>query len=57
MINSGVFIYIQIKLTIKKKKYIGITCQKPESRWGVNGEHYNGQENFIMLFKNMAGII
>lgn len=31
---------------INNKKYIGITCQKPESRWGVNGEHYNEQEKF-----------
>lgn len=31
---------------INNKKYIGITCQKPESRWGINGEHYNGQEKF-----------
>lgn len=31
---------------INNKKYIGITCQKPESRWGVNGEHYKGQEKF-----------
>ena len=31
---------------INNKKYIGITCQKPENRWGINGEHYNGQEKF-----------
>lgn len=31
---------------INNKKYIGITCQRPESRWGINGEHYNGQEKF-----------
>jgi hypothetical protein len=25
---------------INGKKYIGITCQKPEARWGINGSRY-----------------
>lgn len=25
---------------INKKSYIGITCQKPEHRWGCNGNGY-----------------
>ena len=28
---------------INQKKYIGITSQKPEARWGPNGRHYSNQ--------------
>ena len=31
---------------INGKIYIGITCQKPESRWGVQGSGYNKQPKF-----------
>lgn len=33
------------------KKYIGITCQIPENRWGINGEHYKGQDKFYNAIK------
>lgn len=33
------------------KKYIGITCQIPENRWGINGEHYSGQDKFYNAIK------
>lgn len=36
---------------INNQKYIGITCQIPENRWGINGEHYNGQEKFYNAIK------
>ena len=29
---------------INGKKYIGITSQKPEKRWGTNGRNYKGQK-------------
>ena len=31
---------------INNKKYIGITCQKPQNRWGKNGKNYSKQEKF-----------
>ena len=43
--NKQWCIYIHTN-KINNKKYIGITCQKPENRWGINGEHYSGQEKF-----------
>lgn len=32
--------------TPNQKVYIGITCQNPESRWGVNGRNYSGNQIF-----------
>ena len=31
---------------INNKKYIGITKQKPENRWGLNGCNYNSSPYF-----------
>lgn len=31
---------------LNNKKYIGITCQKPENRWGNNGDGYKLQPKF-----------
>lgn len=31
---------------INNKKYIGITKQQPESRWGINGEGYKSSPHF-----------
>ena len=43
---------------INNKKYIGQTKQEPPSkRWGKNGIGIKILFIFIMLFKNMAGII
>lgn len=38
-------IYIHIN-TINQKVYIGQTCQKPESRWGINGNKYQRNSYF-----------
>lgn len=38
------------------KSYIGITKQG-KKRFGKDGNGYKKQRNFIMLFKNMGGII
>ena len=31
---------------INGKKYIGITCQKPNKRWGVDGKKYHESPKF-----------
>lgn len=31
---------------INNKKYIGITCQEPEKRWGLNGRNYYDSPKF-----------
>lgn len=31
---------------INGKIYIGITCQKPEHRWGINGSNYKSSSHF-----------
>lgn len=61
------FVYLHNN-KINNKKYIGITKQKPENRWGLNGYNYNsspyfyvaiqkyGWDNFehIILYKNLT---
>ncbi len=63
--NYSVYVHVN---TINGKKYFGITCRKPEVRWGKNGAGYStqtyfwrsiqkyGWENFehIILFNNCS---
>ena len=39
------YIYVHINKT-NNKVYVGQTCQKPERRWGHQGEHYNRNPKF-----------
>lgn len=36
---------------INNKKYYGITGRKPESRWGLEGNHYKGQPFYNAILK------
>lgn len=48
--------YLYMHISPNGKKYVGITCQKPEGRWR-KGEGYKKMNIFIEQFKNTDGII
>ena len=43
-------VYIHIN-KINQKKYVGLTCQKPEDRWGSNGSRYKKVGRFYFAIK------
>lgn len=44
------YVYLHINKT-NQKKYVGITKQKPEERWGVNGSNYKSSPYFYAAIK------
>lgn len=50
MENNNYCVYIHINKT-NRKVYIGITCQKPEYRWGAKGQGYKDSPKFYNAIK------
>ena len=44
------FVYLHNN-KINNKKYIGITKQKPENRWGLNGYNYRSSPYFYFAIQ------
>lgn len=48
MNNYCVYVHIN---KINQKKYVGLTCQKPEDRWGSNGNRYKKVGRFYLAIQ------